>query len=229
MLKSCRSGHRRLLAWAVILVGILVPARPTAAADLEVLEPKDRTVVQGQIRFRIKPSEGSGERVIASPEISVEDELGNGLITLPTLRSPTTGICSVVLDSTRLRDGLYRVKISYKALRGEIAELAEEWLTLGVRNARLRPARFLVDWTDRVYPVTDGCELRVTVLDARGKPFVAARVTVKAEGGGVDADAWITDADGEAIILVDSETAGSVTVTITVEGLPPVKRVVRFG
>jgi hypothetical protein len=44
----------------------------------------------------------------------------------------------------------------------------------------------------------------------------------------VDKDAEITDSEGEAIASVDSEDAQTVTLTVTVENLPPITKVIKF-
>ncbi len=213
---------------AVLFCSVAALPRPAAAAELKILEPADRTLVRGELRFRIKPELAPGERVVDTPEVTIQDDEGNGLITLRAHPDTATGICAATFDSKRLPDGYYQVMIHYKSLVGGALKEVDEILTLGVRNGTAKPARFLVELEDKPYGPKDTCTVTVKVVTAAGKPMPGARVSFQAPGAVLDVNAAITDSDGEVNIVLDAETAAAIMLTITVEKLAPVQRVVRF-
>jgi len=160
--------------------------------------------------------------------VALQDEMGTELETTRTLRDPKTGLCSMSLDTTRFRDGLYYATISYRSILNGKVQDTEQDMTFGIRNGSGRATKVGVQYEDRDYPVKESCAVTVKVVDQRGRPMPAARVSLKAEGGQLDQETRITDSSGETTASVDVEQAGNVTLTITAENLPPVKRVVRF-
>jgi hypothetical protein len=140
-----------------------------------------------------------------------------------------TGICSAKIDTRSIPDGRYVAEVTYRCLTGiDEPRTTSEFLTLGVRNGAAKPARFTVKVADQVFDDEHPAEVSVKVLDRKGKPFPAARVTYVVNRGELDSDAEITDSDGEATTSLESDAGGTTTLTVTVENLPPVKIAVRF-
>jgi hypothetical protein len=217
------------LILALGLACFAVAARPSAAAELEILEPQDRSIVKGTINVRIKPQNEQTEMFFENPRLSIQDEFGTDLQKLEATLNPATGVCSAKWDTTKVKDGLYVIAISYRTLvRGATPQTDDDEITVAVRNGSRKPAKFTVKLEERPYKGEEGCEVTVKVLDAAGKPMPGARVSFKVDKGDIDTDVELTDGEGEAFTTVDSEEVATVTLTITVENLPPVKKVIRF-
>jgi hypothetical protein len=121
------------------------------------------------------------------------------------------------------------VQIQYRVLERGLApvEVTED-LTLGIRNGRSRPTRIALEGGVTDQKTGETHDLTIRVYDQNGKRLPGARVALKVDRGSVDTDAEITDALGEVSTSIGSEVPGTVTLTITVENLPPVTRVLRF-
>jgi hypothetical protein len=213
-----------LLTFALSLSAV----RPVQAAELKILEPTDRSVVKGAVTFKVKPEHAPGEQFFQNVDIRIQNEFGTTLQKLVAVFDRRTGICAVPFDTRRLRDGMYTAVISYRTLVGDKAQPVEEDLVFGVRNGTTKPVKFTVELEEREFGDEEGADIVVKVLDSRGKPMTGARVAFKVDKGETSSDAEITDTEGEAFVTVDSDEVGSVTLTITVEGLPPVTKVIRF-
>lgn len=203
--------------------------RPVAAAELKIMSPLDRSVVRGTVQFRIAPVHGPNEQYFSDPDIVLEDEYGRLLKKLIAVRDPKSGLCVASLDTTQVPDGLCEALVTYRTLMG--GTIPQSWsdeITLAVRNGAARPARFKVEIENREYHPGESCDVAVTVYDQKGKPMPGARVAFKVSKGDVDTDAEITDRDGEAGAGIDSDDPQQITLTVTVEALPPVTQVVRF-
>jgi hypothetical protein len=216
-------------------------ARPATAAELKVMAPEDKSIVKGRVEFKLKPQNEANEQFFSNPDVIVTNEEGEEVAKLEAPLDTKTGVCSAVFDTTKVKDGMYNVQVTYRVLlKGSDPDDTEENLVLGVRNGPAKPARFVVQLADRPYKVStqsanedaddDGemADVVVKVYDQRGKLMPAARVTFKVDRGDLDNPADISDSDGEAMASVGSEAAGQVTLTIQVENLAPVKKVIRF-
>lgn len=216
---------------ALALMGFLTAAalRPAAAAEIKVLAPADKSLVHGRVTVRIQPQNQPNETFFSNPEISVQDEMGTVLEKFPAPRDPATGTCSAWFDTTRLRDGLYLVTITYRALAGGAvpAETRED-LSLGVRNGPARPAKFTVTVPDHNCSTDEQADVEVKVYDQRGKLMPGARVAFKVDKGEVNDEADISDGSGEVTTFAASDEPQTVTLTVTVESLPPVTKTLRF-
>jgi Big-like domain-containing protein len=203
---------------------------PAPAAELKILEPADKSVLRGTVRFRILPQHGPMDEFLIPPDIIICSQYGLEIQTLHTDLDQQTGICSASVDTTKLKDGRYLFTIKYRTLIGPKAETATENLTLGVRNGSVRPARFTVESPQKAtaLSIEEPGDLVVRVVDARGRKLSGAGVKFQVDRGELDREGDITDDSGEALASVSVEEPGDVTVTITVENLPPVTRVIRF-
>jgi uncharacterized membrane protein len=220
---------KRILTLFALAAGIAAFGRPAAAAELKILEPADYTVVKGIVKFRIQTIHAAADQFLANPTITVEDEFGKPLQKLNAVRDSKTQISTATFDSTKVPDGMYLVSIVYPTLhQGKTKQEVREDLTLGVRNGKRVPATFTVELESPKTKVGDYSDITVRVLDKNKRPMAGVRVTFKVDKGEVDTEAEITDSDGEAIASVESEEAQTVTLTITVENLPPVKKTIRF-
>jgi len=213
----------------IAALGLLACVRPASAAQIKVLEPQDKTVLRGTVQFRIQPTLAPNERILSAPEIVVQDEGGQELHRVRTVRDMKTGVSSGSFDTKQLKDGLYLLTINYRGLiLGKVEQVRED-LTVGVRNGAARPARVAVELEERPYRTDETADLTVKVFDQRGMRMPGVRVALRRDKGELLSDAEITDSEGEAALIVDTEEAGNVTLTITIEGLPPVTKVVRFA
>ncbi|MFN3650557.1 MAG: Ig-like domain-containing protein [Armatimonadota bacterium] len=233
---------KRLALFSALACAALAPAY---AAQLTILAPKDKQVLQGTVKFQVRTVLDEQERFLTSPEMEIQDEYGKKVLTLTAQRDPATGLYSVDWDTTRLpggektKDGLYFATVKYRTIQLGRAIDASEELTLGIRNSKVRPA-FMDVVVEKVEdpepkPATAGEEpelpsydLTVTVLDSKRKPVPGVRISIKAEGLELDDDAEITDSDGEAIITVQAEEPGQAKLTLSTEGLPAAVRFLDF-
>lgn len=213
------------IALALALAALALPGR---SAEVTVLQPADSSVLRGTVEFKIRAQHAQGEQLIANPMVTLQDEVGTQLQTTRTLRDPKTGLCSMTLETSRFKDGLYYATIAYRSIMNGKVQDTEQDMTFGIRNGSTRATKVGVQYEDREYPVKESCAVTVKVLDQRGRPMPAARIAFKAENGQLDQDTRITDSGGETTASVDVEEAGVVTLTITVENLPPVRRAIRF-
>lgn len=217
-----------LFAFGVLCLSALA-TRPSTAAELKILEPADRTVLKGVVTFRIQPFHSSSEQYFSDPDVIVQDEVGNEVQRVIAVLDRKAGVCVAPLDTRKLRDGICHVSVRYRTLfQGRTARMTEEDLTYGIRNGAAKPVRFTVTVPAKPVGNDDYGDVTVTVFDAKGKPMPGARVTFKVDKGDVDTDAEITDSDGEATCSVDTDTAGSITLTVIVEGLPPMTKTLTF-
>jgi hypothetical protein len=222
---------KRLLILSTVVAAAFsaAMARPSSAAELEIMEPKDRAILKGAVEFKIKPVHLEGEEFFENPEVRIQTPDGVTMHQFTAVLNPQTGICAGTLDTKKLPDGIYLAEISYRTLKGDQAEDAGWDMVVAVRNGAARPAKFTLEVEDKTHEVGEQCDLIIKVLDAKGKPMPGARVSITTQGGRLDGPAEITDRGGEAFFILDSDEAGQVSVTVTVEHLAPVTRVIRFG
>ncbi len=214
----------------LLLLPLLLPAgaRPAAAAELKILAPADRAILKGIAEFNILPEHAQGELFLQNPEVILQNEYGEEVQKLPAARNPQTNVCTSRTDTSLLPDGLYLVTIKYRVLVQGMPQDVREDLTLGIRNKPVKPGRFTVEYQKKDYKLGEPCELTVRVLDAKGRRLPATRVAFKVDKGEIDTEAEITDSSGEVIAQIDAEEADTITLTVTVDGLPAVTRVVKF-
>jgi len=218
---------KRLFLYSLLLAGACW--RPATAAELKILSPTDRTVVGGVVRFQIMPQHAATDKIFADPDVIIQNASGADLHKLVAVRDNRTGVCRVDFDTRQLGDGQYLVKVTYRTLfKGSTPVEVRDDLTLGVRNRSRRPARFTVALEKTDFPVGESGDLTVRVFDANGRLLPAARVSFKVDRGDLDTDAEITDSDGEAVANIGLEEPGAVTVTVQVEHLPPMQKVITF-
>lgn len=220
---------KRTFLLVAFFAGILALGRSASAAELKVLEPADHSLVTGTLKFRLQPVHAATDMFLSNPEITILDEYGTEVEKFRAARDMQTQICSATFDTTKLKDGSYQVSIVYPTLlKGKTKQETREDLTLGVRNTKRIPARFTVETGTTETKAGESSEITIKVLDKYGRLMPGARVAFKVDKGEVDKSAEITDSDGEAIASVDSDDAQTVTLTVTVENLPPVTKVIKF-
>lgn len=220
---------KRPLFLFAIMVAAAAFAQPAAAAELKILEPADHALVSGTLKFRIQPVHAVTDVFLMNPEITILDEYGTEIDKFRAARDFKTQICSATFDTAPLKDGNYTVAIVYPTLlKGKTKQETREELTLGVRNTKRIPARFAVEIGTTETKAGESSDITIKVHDKYGRLMPGARVTFKVDKGEVDKDAEITDSEGEAIASVDSEDAQTVTLTVTVENLPPITKVIKF-
>lgn len=216
--------HLVWLVGAAFAIGVPGPAR---AAELQVLEPADRALVRGEVTFRVRPVLAQGEQFLQNPEISIQDEYGKEITRLRPTPDLKSGITSAVWNSRAVKDGIYLVTIHHRALGGGGRPIpAREDLTLSVRNAPVRPARFTVQPPAEAKP-GEPFEVKVVVTDGRGKPMLGARITAKVDLGELDNEVELTDEDGEATFVITTEKPGPLRLVLVVEQLPAAVRVIQ--
>lgn len=204
-------------------------ARPARAAEVKILQPADRTVVRGSVEFKIQPVFGPRDQFLENPYVHVRDESGKELLETRAPKNNQTGICSAMVDTTRFPDGQYQVTVAYRTFTAGRATEVKEDLVLGVRNSTIRASKLNVEVPDKAFRTDEAADFKVTVLDTRGKPMSGVRVAFKTDKGDLTTDADITDSDGEVTVSLQSEDPQTMTVTITVEGLAPVTKTVKFA
>lgn len=223
---------KRFPIWHVPMLAVAVTALGSTlarSAELQLMTPNDYALLKGAVTFQIRPQNTVAERFFENPYISFQNEAGDEIQQVPALFDQKTGICTVRVDTRTLPDGRYTAAVSYRVLvRGDQPETTTEYLTLGVRNGSTKPSRFTVKVANQPMDDEHPAEVTVRVLDRKGKPLPAARVTFKTDRGKPDTDAEITDRDGEVTTFVEHDDGGAVNLTVTVEDLPPVKRALNF-
>ncbi|MGV3722510.1 MAG: Ig-like domain-containing protein [Actinomycetota bacterium] len=218
---------RCLTLFALALAAVC--CRPAGAAELKIMEPVDRSLVKGTVKFRIQPVHAPTDMFLSNPEIKVEDEYGKEIQKLHAARDVQTKICTASFDTTKVPDGMYLVSIIYPTLfKGQTKQEVREDLTLGVRNGKKAPATYTVTVEGAETKIGAYSDITVKVLDKYKRPMAGVRVTFKVDKGEVDTAAEITDSEGEAIASVDSEEAQTVTLTIMVENLEPITKMIKF-
>ena len=228
-----RMERRRLLVKmrgglfiSAVLAGLATVAAP--AAEIEVAAPGDRSVLRGIVEFRLRPKHEPGESFLSNPEVSFQDEYGKEVHRFPTTYNQQSGLCTGSLDTRDLKDGLYLVTVRHRYLLGAQARDVEEDRVYGVRNRTLRPRRFTVEFQNRPFRTAEPCDVTVRVLDQNGRRLPAARVDFKITGAELDTTAEITDSSGEAAAMISSDEPSTATLQVSVEGLPPISRQIRF-
>jgi len=220
---------KRTLFLFAFVAALAAFARPATAAELKVLEPADHSLITGTVKFRLQPVHAATDMFLSNPEITILDEYGTEIDKFRAARDVKTQICSATFDTTKLKDGTYSVSIVYPTLlKGQTKQETREDLTLGVRNTKRLPARFTVETGTAETKAGESSDITIKVLDKYGRLMPGARVTFKVDKGEVDKDAELTDSEGEAFVSVDSEDAQTITLTVTVENLPPVTKVIKF-
>ena len=201
---------------------------PAAAAQIHVMEPADHSVLKGTVQFRLRTAEDPGEQFFYNPDIVVRDDNGQEVLKFRPTRNLQTGIVEASLDTKTLKDGLYLFSIVYQTLRGEkIVETREE-MSLGIRNGKGKAGKIYVKLPDAPVNTEDGADILVTITDERGRRMPAAQVRFKVDKGELGSPADVTDSHGEATATLSSDDPQSVTLTITVDDLPPITRVIQF-
>lgn len=215
----------KYLVAALLTLAVL---RPAGAAQINVMEPADHSIVKGTVPFRIRTDLEPGELFFYNPDIIVRDDNGKEVTKFRPYRDLKTGILNASLDTTPLKDGLYLFSVVYQTLRGDKVVETREEMSLGVRNGKTKPAKIYVKVPDKPLSTEDAADFVVTVTDERGRRMPAAQVRLKVDKGELGSPADVTDSHGEVNGTVNSDDAQSITLTITVEDLPPVTRVIQF-
>ncbi len=212
-----------------ICMGALLWGESGYATDIKVILPEDKTVVKGEVQFQLLPVISPGERHFADPDLSIRDDAGRPLTVLAAPRDPVSRTCKTTWDTRKLPDGLYFITVTYRNLvGGGASKPVEKELTLSVRNSGLRPQTVLVEAPAQAKADDDGAPLRIVVRDQRARSMPGARVAVTTTGGELDTTTDLTNLEGEVLATLTSDAPRDVTVTVQVESLPAVKKLIRF-
>lgn len=201
---------------------------PAAAAQIHVMEPADHAILKGTAQFRLRTELEPGEQFFYNPDIIVHNDSGQEVLKFRPTRNLQTGIVEGSLDTKTLKDGLYLFSIVYQTLRGEKVVETREEMSLGVRNGKAKAGKIYVKLPETTPNTDDGAEILVTITDEKGKRMPAAQVHFKVDKGELGSPDDVTDSHGEATVNLTSDDPQSVTLTITVDDLPPVTRVIQF-
>ncbi|EHT4077436.1 Ig-like domain-containing protein [Escherichia coli] len=174
-------------------------------AELEVTQ--DNSVADGAMAntLRVKVTDAFGN-ALAGQTVSVT--AGNGATTAPTVTTQPDGTVEISVTSQTAGISTVTATINSSTLSRDVTFIAD------VRTAQIASLEMTQDNS-----VADGAmanTLRVKVTDAFGNTLAGQTVSVTAGNGATTAPTVITEPDGTAEISVTSQTAGTSTVTASI-------------
>ncbi|HBB8231591.1 TPA: Ig-like domain-containing protein, partial [Escherichia coli] len=179
--------------------------RTAKIADLVVI--KDDSVADGAMAntLRVKVTDAFGN-ALAGQTVSVL--AGNGATTAPTVTTQPDGTVEISVTSQTAGTSAVTASINSSSLSRNVTFVAD------VRTAKIASLEVTQDNS-----VADGAmanTLRVKVTDAFGNALNGQTVSVMADNGATVAPTVITEPDGTVEISVTSQTAGTSTVTASI-------------
>ncbi|MHB0477022.1 inverse autotransporter adhesin IatC [Escherichia coli] len=186
-------------------VTFIADVRTAKIADLVVI--KDDSVADGAMAntLRVKVTDAFGN-ALAGQTVSVL--AGNGATTAPTVTTQPDGTVEISVTSQTAGTSAVTASINSSSLSRNVTFVAD------VRTAKIASLEVTQDNS-----VADGAmanTLRVKVTDAFGNALNGQTVSVMADNGATVAPTVITDPDGTVEISVTSQTAGTSTVTASI-------------
>ncbi|EIG0663056.1 Ig-like domain-containing protein [Escherichia coli] len=186
-------------------VTFIADVRTAKIADLVVI--KDDSVADGAMAntLRVKVTDAFGN-ALAGQTVSVL--AGNGATTAPTVTTQPDGTVEISVTSQTAGTSAVTASINSSSLSRNVTFVAD------VRTAQIASLEVTQDNS-----VADGAmanTLRVKVTDAFGNALNGQTVSVMADNGATVAPTVITDPDGTVEIPVTSQTAGTSTVTASI-------------
>ncbi|MCI3828671.1 inverse autotransporter adhesin IatC [Escherichia coli] len=186
-------------------VTFIADVRTAKIADLVVI--KDDSVADGAMAntLRVKVTDAFGN-ALAGQTVSVL--AGNGATTAPTVTTQPDGTVEISVTSQTAGTSAVTASINSSSLSRNVTFVAD------VRTAKIASLEVTQDNS-----VADGAManmLRVKVTDAFGNALNGQTVSVMADNGATVAPTVITEPDGTVEISVTSQTAGTSTVTASI-------------
>ncbi len=186
-------------------VTFIADVRTAKIADLVVI--KDDSVADGAMAntLRVKVTDAFGN-ALAGQTVSVL--AGNGATTAPTVTTQPDGTVEISVTSQTAGTSAVTASINSSSLSRNVTFVAD------VRTAKIASLEVTQDNS-----VADGAmanTLRVKVTDAFGNALNGQTVSVMADNGATVAPTAITEPDGTVEISVTSQTAGTSTVTASI-------------
>ena len=186
-------------------VTFIADVRTAKIADLVVI--KDDSVADGAVAntLRVKVTDAFGN-ALAGQTVSVL--AGNGATTAPTVTTQPDGTVEISVTSQTAGTSAVTASINSSSLSRNVTFVAD------VRTAKIASLEVTQDNS-----VADGAmanTLRVKVTDAFGNALNGQTVSVMADNGATVAPTVITEPDGTVEISVTSQTAGTSTVTASI-------------
>ena len=186
-------------------VTFIADVRTAKIADLVVI--KDDSVADGAMAntLRVKVTDANGN-ALAGQTVSVL--AGNGATTAPTVTTQPDGTVEISVTSQTAGTSAVTASINSSSLSRNVTFVAD------VRTAKIASLEVTQDNS-----VADGAmanTLRVKVTDAFGNALNGQTVSVMADNGATVAPTVITEPDGTVEISVTSQTAGTSTVTASI-------------
>ncbi|HFZ0007841.1 TPA: Ig-like domain-containing protein, partial [Escherichia coli] len=186
-------------------VMFIADVRTAKIADLVVI--KDDSVADGAMAntLQVKVTDANGN-ALAGQTVSVL--AGNGATTAPTVTTQPDGTVEISVTSQTAGTSAVTASINSSSLSRNVTFVAD------VRTAKIASLEVTQDNS-----VADGAmanTLRVKVTDAFGNALNGQTVSVMADNGATVAPTVITDPDGTVEISVTSQTAGTSTVTASI-------------
>ncbi|MEY6669355.1 inverse autotransporter adhesin IatC [Escherichia coli] len=186
-------------------VTFIADVRTAKIADLVVI--KDDSVADGAMAntLRVKVTDAFGN-ALAGQTVSVL--AGNGATTAPTVTTQPDGTVEISVTSQTAGTSAVTASINSSSLSRNVTFVAD------VRTAKIASLEVTQDNS-----VADGAmanTLRVKVTDAFGNALNGQTVSVMADNGATVAPTVITEPDGTVEISVTSQTAGTSTVTASI-------------
>ena len=186
-------------------VTFIADVRTAKIADLVVI--KDDSVADGAMAntLRVKVTDAFGN-ALAGQTVSVL--AGNGATTAPTVTTQPDGTVEISVTSQTAGTSAVTASINSSSLSRNVTFVAD------VRTAKI--ADLVVIKDDSVADGAMANTLRVKVTDAFGNALNGQTVSVMADNGATVAPTVITEPDGTVEISVTSQTAGTSTVTASI-------------
>ncbi|MEF5361424.1 inverse autotransporter adhesin IatC [Escherichia coli] len=186
-------------------VTFIADVRTAKIADLVVI--KDDSVADGAMAntLRVKVTDAFGN-ALAGQTVSVL--AGNGATTAPTVTTQPDGTVEISVTSQTAGTSAVTASINSSSLSRNVTFVVD------VRTAKIASLEVTQDNS-----VADGAmanTLRVKVTDAFGNALNGQTVSVMADNGATVAPTVITEPDGTVEISVTSQTAGTSTVTASI-------------
>ena len=186
-------------------VTFIADVRTAKIADLVVI--KDDSVADGAMAntLQVKVTDANGN-ALAGQTVSVL--AGNGATTAPTVTTQPDGTVEISVTSQTAGTSAVTASINSSSLSRNVTFVAD------VRTAKIASLEVTQDNS-----VADGAmanTLRVKVTDAFGNALNGQTVSVMADNGATVAPTVITEPDGTVEISVTSQTAGTSTVTASI-------------
>ena len=186
-------------------VTFIADVRTAKIADLVVI--KDDSVADGAMAntLQVKVTDAFGN-ALAGQTVSVL--AGNGATTAPTVTTQPDGTVEISVTSQTAGTSAVTASINSSSLSRNVTFVAD------VRTAKIASLEVTQDNS-----VADGAmanTLRVKVTDAFGNALNGQTVSVMADNGATVAPTVITEPDGTVEISVTSQTAGTSTVTASI-------------